>query len=111
MYVYVYPLFTLFSSFSEVSPCTVKFSCSHEIHEGICLGEVYIHSFVILAGRAVSGQILASAVLFVGEKDTANHSVGVWMGPRADLEVLKKREFSFLARGGNGTTISPPSLH
>jgi hypothetical protein len=40
-----------------------------------------------------------------GETDTANPSLGVWMGPKADLEVLKKREFSCLARAGNGTTI------
>jgi hypothetical protein len=58
----VYPLFTL-SSCSEVPPFTLKSNCPHEIHDGICREEVYLHSFVILAGNAVSGQILASAVL------------------------------------------------
>jgi hypothetical protein len=45
------------------------------------------------------------------ETDTADPSVGVWTEPRADLEVLKKREFSCLAPAGNGTTISPPPVH
>ena len=43
----------------------------------------------------------------LGRTDTANPSIEVWMGIKSDLEVLKKREFSFLARAG----MEPPFLH
>ena len=100
----VYPSFT-HPSCSEVPPCTVKSSCPREIHYGICRGGG-VNPLIRNLGMKFSEWSDSCLSRFIpGETDTASPSVGVWMGRKADLEVMKKREPSFLARAGNGTTI------